>query len=251
MVRHGVCQTIAVDEWVIPDDPTTLFASDFFHRMPVLVGSNADEGTIFLFGGMFPELVRAKTSQGAYREYLKTIFHESTGQVFMLYPAASDSDVPPSLARLFGDFFFHLDTLFAAEAAAKTDGKVYMYYFTRLSPLANILGAGVFHEAEVPYVFGNLSSAYTLDPELPEPFDETDRSLSNAMSAAWVRFASTGDPNGNGLPNWPTFHHNTIKYMEFGDESQVSQFGEERLRYLNFLAGYFNRTRRTQSTSED
>jgi para-nitrobenzyl esterase len=245
---ESVYQTIAVDGWVIPDDPATLFDSGRLHRVPVLVGSNADEGTIFLVGGMFPELVRAKTTPVAYREYLRATFHESAGQVFALYPAESDSDVPPALARLFGDFFFHLDTLCTAEAVTRIGGKAYLYYFNRLSPLAKVLGVGVFHEAEVPYVFGNLSSAYTLDPELPEPFDETDRSLSNAMSEAWVRFARTGDPNGSGLPSWPTFQRKAIEYMEFGDQIQVGQLIGERLNRLNFLAGYFSDDWRTRGT---
>ena len=245
-------QTRAVDGWVIPDEPATLFESGRLFRLPVLVGSNADEGTRFLVGGMFPELVHAKTTLAAYQEYLRATFHESADQAFALYPAESDSDVPPALARLFGDFFFQMGTRFTAEAVARRGAKAYLYYFTRLSPLANKLGAGVFHEAEVPYVFGNLAGYMPRpDPELPEPFDETDRSLSNAMSAAWVRFAKTGDPNASGLPSWPAVRRTDVKYLELGDEIQVRQLGAERLRRLDFLAGYFSGVRRTRSTPED
>ncbi len=121
-----------------------------------------------------------------------------------------------------------------------------IHYFTRLSPLAKKVGAGVFHEAEVPYVFGNLSGVLPRpEPELPESFDETDRSLSNAMSAAWVRFARTGDPNGSGLPSWPSVHRTALKYLEFGDKVQVRQLGAERLRRLDFLGGYFSGLRRS------
>jgi para-nitrobenzyl esterase len=245
-------QTRAVDGWVIPDDPATLFESGRLKRVSVLVGSNADEGTIFLVGHLNPELVRAKTTLAAYRRYLRATFHESANQAFALYPAESDTDVPPVLARLFGDFFFHLGTRCTAEAVARRGGKAYLYYFTRLSPLAKKLGAGVYHEAEVPYVFDNLSSVLPRPwPELPEPFDKTDLSLSNAMSAAWVRFAKTGDPNGSGLPSWPAVQRTALQYLEFGDETQVRHLGAERLKRLNFLAGYFNGLRRTRSTPED
>ena len=244
---NSVEQTRAVDSWVIPDDPAALLESGRFQRVPVLGGTNADEGTIFLAGGMFPELSRAKTTLAAYREYLKATFQESADKAFTLYPAASDSSVRAALARLFGDLFFQLGTRFAAEAVARNGGTAYLYYFTRLGPLYRKLGAGVFHEAEVPYVFCSLARLSSRpDPAQPEPFDETDRSLSNAMSAAWVRFAKSGDPNGGGLPAWPAVIRGATQYLEFGDAIQVGQMDEERRKRLDFLAGHSSRVRRTR-----
>lgn len=37
------------------------------------------------------------------------------------------------------------------------------------------------------------------------------------MHAAWIRFAKTGDPNGPGLPRWPSFSDGKESYLEFGD----------------------------------
>lgn len=254
---NSVEDTRAVDGWVIPDDPATLLESGRLHRVPVIAGANADEGTaflggsMFLVGSMFPELSRVKT-RAAYRDYLNTMFQESAGQAFAFYPAASDSDVRPALARLFGDFFFHLGTRSTAEAVARRGAKAYLYYFTRLSPMARRLGAGVMHEAEVPYVFGGVLRVRPKpDPKRPEPFDETDRSLSIAMSATWVRFARTGNPNGGGLPSWPAVSRTATQYLEFGDKIQVGQMDAERLRRLDFLAGYFSRVRRTRGTPGD
>ena len=45
---------------------------------------------------------------------------------------------------------------------------------------------------ETPYDFGNIAIA-------PGGYEEEDRRLSEVMTAAWVRFAMTGDPNGPGL----------------------------------------------------
>jgi para-nitrobenzyl esterase len=245
---NSVEQTRAVDGWVIPDDPAALLEAGRFQRVPVLAGTNADEGTIWLAGGMFPELSRARQTLAAYREYLKATFQESADQAFTLYPAGSDGEVPAALARLFGDLFFQLGTRFTAEAVARNGGTAYLYYFTRLSPLYRRLGAGVFHEAEVPYVFCGLARLSSRSgPGQPEPFDEIDRSLSNAMSAAWVRFARTGDPNGGGLPPWPAVTPGTTPYLEFGDAIQVGQIDEERGKRLDFLAGFSSRELRTRS----
>ena len=42
------------------------------------------------------------------------------------------------------------------------------------------------------------------------------------MSSYWVNFITKGDPNGNGLPNWPEYKDLTTgRVMIFGDTPQV------------------------------
>jgi carboxylesterase type B len=44
-----------------------------------------------------------------------------------------------------------------------------------------------------------------------------DHELADAMSAAFVRFAVTGDPNGGSLPSWPRYKSGEEGFLEFGD----------------------------------
>ena len=39
--------------------------------------------------------------------------------------------------------------------------------------------------------------------------------MSNDIQTYWVNFARTGNPNGKGLPSWPTFNAKSRPYLEF------------------------------------
>jgi carboxylesterase type B len=48
-----------------------------------------------------------------------------------------------------------------------------------------------------------------------------DRDVSRLMTDYWVRFAKTGDPNGEGLPEWPAWDPEGARVLEIGDEVLV------------------------------
>ena len=51
------------------------------------------------------------------------------------------------------------------------------------------------HRSEIPYVFQHLDAQAV----------EQDRQISEAMATYWTNFAKYGDPNGQGVPQWPAF----------------------------------------------
>jgi para-nitrobenzyl esterase len=57
---------------------------------------------------------------------------------------------------------------------------------------------GAFHTGEVPYALDNLKF-------VNRPWEDADYKLANTMSSYWANFAKKGDPNGNGLPEWPAY----------------------------------------------
>ena len=113
--------------------------------------------------------------------------------------------------------------------------------FSRVAPGMESFGA--FHAAEVVYVFGNLDQADD-QRESPIAWDETARALSETLSAYWTNFARTGDPNGDGLPNWPRYRPPENIRLELGDQIEAIESSSLE-RYELFDRWFEERTGRT------
>jgi carboxylesterase type B len=70
---------------------------------------------------------------------------------------------------------------------------------------------GAFHTSEIPYFFNTLSRS-------DRPWEPADKAISETLSSYWVNFATTGDPNGKGLANWPPVDNESHITMEIGDK---------------------------------
>src|SRR5581483_4386900 len=69
------------------------------------------------------------------------------------------------------------------------------YQFTRANLTTTLLGLGVTHAQELPFVFHNFPAPFAGGP--------IDEQVSDAMIGYWTRFAAGGDPSGGGAPAWP------------------------------------------------
>ena len=197
-----------VDRWMIPDRPATLLAEHKQLKVPVLTGSNLDEGTIFV-----------AALQGfdvdAYRRFLRGAFRDRADEVLARFPVARDADVKPALARMLGYSAFVAPARRLARSMADLGTRVYQYEFTRVRPGTPATRLGAFHGAEIPFVFGTFGHLF---PAGPADVDGADRALSQAMMGYWIRFAATGDPNGGGPAPWPRYASRGDVSLELGAE---------------------------------
>ena len=97
-----------------------------------------------------------------------------------------------------------------ANLRAEQGAPTYVYNFA-MRQGARDGALNVPHTAEIAYVFDNLELAEALvgtpDPE--------DQDLADIMSTAWANFARTGNPNGEGVPEWPQWTANERAVMVF------------------------------------
>jgi para-nitrobenzyl esterase len=79
------------------------------------------------------------------------------------------------------------------------EAPVYRYHFEQAPPMpAGQPSRGAYHSADIEFVFETLDSKRL-------PWTADDRKLSDLISSYWTNFAKTGNPNGVGLPEWPTY----------------------------------------------
>jgi para-nitrobenzyl esterase len=183
------------DGWVLPGQPAMAFEDGRQARVPVLVGTNEDEVSIFaspLVGG---RAYRPKTV-AEYRAWLKREFNTFADKVFSAYPAQRDADVPRVFRAMFSDDDFAFSAWLLAKETARIHRPAYLYRFTyEGSGVFESLGA--FHSEELMFLSGKYWTSWAARPE--------DAQLSRTMIGYWTQFIKNGNPNRTGLPAWPAF----------------------------------------------
>ncbi len=168
-----------VDGWVVPEQPAKIFAEGRETHVHVLVGSNANEATVFGHGG--PKTV------GEYEKYLLGDTGKYADQEFQAYPAASDAEVPARYLQLQADSFAY-GAYSMARAMTRVGQKAYLYDFSYVET-GKRASLGAYHGEELSF----LSDSFPSDWE----HNQDDEKLSQAMRTYWTQFAKTGNPNAH------------------------------------------------------
>jgi para-nitrobenzyl esterase len=192
-----------VDGWVLPEQPAVIFAAGRQAHVPVITGSNADEGSVFR------ALLHPPALQN-YRAWLKSHFLEQADDVFRAYPAASDATAPAAFQALHDDYLRGATVHALVRDMARAGSPAYLYYFTYTGK-GTYADLGSFHGLDLAFVGGGF-----FRPSRWGAPDAADLNLAAVMSAYWTQFAATGDPNRAGLPPWPRFDPRTDLCLELG-----------------------------------
>jgi para-nitrobenzyl esterase len=94
-------------------------------------------------------------------------------------------------------------------------GQPAWYYRAGYTPEAmrQVWALGLPHAHEIPFFLSTIDVAGYVGPTT-----RADQAMSTVMSANFVNFARTGNPNGPGLPAWPMYDDKTRPIMEFALE---------------------------------
>ncbi len=217
-----------IDGYVLPKSPFLAFEEGEQHKVPVLLGSNANEGT--LIHAMFPTPMMEFRFQPIASDKLPAIFYEQFSEeaeaLIKLYPGLEKRAAKAEIDFL-GDDMFGAKARFYAEKITQANQPSYYYLFNRTPPSPR-QSAGAFHAAELPFVHGKSV------PILP--LDEADQKLSAVMVNYWTQFAKTGNPNGNGNAEWTAFDPNNPQWMILGTKKVGMESVEREDKYTLMIA---------------
>lgn len=188
------------DGKVLPAEPwlERLASKDGWNQVPVLLGTNADEMKLFLFG----DSKHTYKLLGILPRYRDEPNYQATSDVMSRAWRLAGAQLPADALRRSGE------------------SNVYVYRFDwrgepRLfgTDLAGMVGAA--HGIEIPFVFGRFE-----DPAMHLLFSSDhrhqDEALSGAIRGYWAEFARTGSPGGGNsahLPFWPAWDLNFPAYL--------------------------------------
>ncbi|MEM9254098.1 MAG: carboxylesterase family protein [Pseudomonadota bacterium] len=186
-----------VDGVLIPDQALALMQNGEYNRVPSLVGYNRDESTAFVQFASVPFLY---SNQRAFERGLRDLMGLAAYPFIWAYPEEEGSQ--QSYLDFWRDLVFGWNMQTWARLNEEMGQPSWLYFFTHVP--GNEAGAalGAFHAAEIPYVFGNRV-----------PATPADQRVHQLAQDYWLNFAKTGNPNGDGLPDWPRFG-NDAGYLE-------------------------------------
>jgi para-nitrobenzyl esterase len=210
-----------VDGIHLPGGPFAPTAPAISAHIPLIIGSNKDEMTLFL--GHAPWV--AGLDEAGMAGVVQGFVGERAAALIAAYRRARPQASPQEIVfAITGDQGIRLPSLTMADRkVALGAAPVFVYLFA----------------FETPVLGGRLKSPHTL--EIPFVFDTLDASpltgnspargaLAEIMSQSWIAFARSGDPNHDGLPPWPRYSVTQRPTMVFDERCRIENdpYGAER-----------------------
>jgi para-nitrobenzyl esterase len=204
-----------IDGKIIQTTVLEAFTTGKQAKVPYLVGYNSAE-----FPAK-PEDVDAS---------LNRTLRATTADLPQLVATYADKD--DMAAKIVGDIVFAEPARHLAGIHAEAGQPTFLYRFDILSPSVQSRFKGMPHAQERQYVFNTLHTS-------PWPTDANDQVQADYATAYWVNFAKTGDPNGDGLPQWPRYYRVAgDQLLDFTDAGPVAKVSPHKERWDAIGARY-------------
>ncbi|WP_067703640.1 carboxylesterase/lipase family protein [Nocardia jejuensis] len=179
-----------VDEDFLPRSAVAAFTEGTAHRVPLIIGTNRDEGTLFVrFDDTLP------TTPDRIRSVLRHADGDAESRVVAAYPGFPAKKVT---VRMGGDFTFWRPAVAVTEAHSR-HAPTYAYRFDYAPRSLHLAGFGATHALDLIPVFGTsptFARALTAAGGYRGLLSVTRQFQQN-----WLAFARTGEP----LPSWPAY----------------------------------------------
>lgn len=182
--------TPGIDDVLLLEDPIARVARGDAPDVPLIIGTNLDEATIFAVG--------IDVTAANYRTRIAEVVGEARADaVVALYPIEDWIFAKSAFAAFATDLVIACTTEMFAETRQSVGHPTYLYEFRHsLRGLLGLIGAT--HTLELFFLFGQYF-IYTPDAE--------ELALGTGIRTAWTSFAHTGVPERS--PTWPAYERGT------------------------------------------
>ena len=211
---------VVIDGYFMTESADDVFAKGQQAQVPLLAGWNSLEGTpMQALRGQAPTVKN-------YKAAMRPQFGDMTDEIFEAYGIVSDEDVMSQKGLdLASDLFTGFPTWKVCDYHVKTSSQpVYRYHYMHPRPQVSdkmgdkvaalaggvrektaeekaaapkpMVAPGAVHSADIEYAMGTLDTNefYDWQPE--------DYAISRLFLSYYANFCKTGNPNGEGLPEW-------------------------------------------------
>ncbi|KAI5122704.1 hypothetical protein M0805_009757 [Coniferiporia weirii] len=236
------CPTIDGHGGIIPDLPSVLFARGQFSKIPIITGTNMDEGTLFTPSTFSSsEQLREWLFLNTTPSTISTVtLDEDIDTILELYPDVPALGSPfgtgnetfglnseyKRASAVLGDLSFQSLRRQTAQIRSQQGAKVFAYLFTDPQP-EDPPSLGVEHGSEVLYVYGVA------------PNGPASVVLSHNMIDYWLSFANSLNPN-DGLGNssrtlWTEYTPSSENVLQLNSEDLVMIPDTYRAKQIGFI----------------
>jgi para-nitrobenzyl esterase len=177
----GVSGSI-LDGWFLTKSPEAVFAERQQAMVPVMVGAtDRDLG-----------IGSAET-----KDELFALFGDHSAEAHALYDPTGNETLDELKQQVLADRTLVEPSRHLADEMVRAGQPTWWYRFSYVAESLRAQWKGTPHGFEIPYAF-NLPAAHVGDK-----VTDADKAMAALASAYWVAFARSGNPNGDGRPDWP------------------------------------------------
>ena len=223
--------SMTLDGYALTKTPYEVYLAHENNEEALLNGYNVKESDAFVV----PMFLLSPTNKKNIKERLITYFdEEAANAIYDLYKDKIEEDAFNTFNEIISVYWFIGPHHSWSNMAANNGVKVYRYQFTKENGYY-----GTYHSGEMIYVYGNIERK-----NLSFAYNEDDYKLQDIMVKYFTNFIKTGNPNGEGLPEWSEYLSNG-NVMELGE--QVRSINDKYLELYPIIDSFIDRKKNEEN----
>lgn len=199
-------------------------------KVPLMIGNCSAE-----IGGAF-------VSTATNKEELFSQFGDLEGQAKAAYDVDGKKEFAEVQTLINTDWVWGEPSRMTARVFVLNNQPAYIYHFGYIpSGMKQWAKYGAGHGTEVGFVFQNLRNRDG------SPVDPKEEEIAKMMNSYWTNFAKTGNPNGEGLPEWPLYNTETEQILDVQIDGKLAGKTDPRKARLDVIEKAFKFRERIQT----